>query len=579
MEYNDRVSPDSSPIRPAKRKRISHQLSSSDGEPDSNDISCMIIDSPATNGLSLATNGQSSATNGQSLVTKGLSSATNGLSLATNGQSSAINFDNTLSGLSPVWASIFRKPCSHDRQRSPKNSPKRPSSPCSPLSPRSSPKKGSPLKRKLSLTTCKSPQKSLTLFNTTRKQVTTAHIDHAPFDGLVHVKQAAGDISLYNTPSLLLRPSPIPMVTTGMRMSLGSITNALSKQNVMIKSPELPQENMNLFSDNVHQILHRYQTLRKELEESPVCCYGNTIIDLTSKTVNSTKRSKDRARCYGSKRMSLCCKIHIIHQSNKIMVDKSCYKIDTRRRSRRLACKESTTDVIKEEPVRKRRHSDSVSIESVEDHTSSIVSLQDHTSKLGQDSWCDFYQPRNTCDVIGNQSNVSQLLLWLKQWKDRCQGNQQPPEVSPEQRPHPLDDSLNSSLFDEEEDEGLCAAMIISGPCGVGKTAAVYACAQELGYKVLEINSTHLRTRQHIMSTLREATLSHQVTRVNEESTSDLKTSDNKTNSSNLFSFFASQKKPVTTNITSGCGSTLTLATTTLILLEEVYFTSYHYNI
>ena len=537
MEYNDRVSPDPSPIRPAKRKRISHQLSSSDEEPDSADISCMIIDSPVINGLSSATNG-----------------------------------DNTLPGLSPVWASIFRKPSSHDRQRSPKNSPKRPSSPCSPLSPRASPKKGSPLKRKLTLPSCKSPQKSSSLFNTARKQVTTAYIDHAPFDGLVHVKQADADMSLYNTPSLVLRPNPIPMVTTGMRMNLGSITNALSKQNVMIKSSELPQENINLSSDNGRQILYRYQTLRKELEKSPVCCHGDTIIDLTSEPVNSTKRRRDRANRYGNKRMSLCCKIHILHQNNKIVVDKSCYKIDTRRRSLRLARKEST-DVI-EEPVRKRRRSDSVSIVSVEDHTSSIVSIQDHASKLGQDSWCDFYQPRNTHDVIGNQSNVSQLLLWLKQWKDRCQANQRPPEVSPEQRPHPLDDSLNSSLFDEEEDESLCAAMIISGPCGVGKTAAVYACAQELGYKVLEINSTHLRTRQNIMSTLREATLSHQVMRVNEESNSNnLKTSDNTGKTSNLFSFFTSQKKPATTNITSssnGCGSTLTLATTTLILLEEV---------
>ena len=537
MEYNDRVTPDSSPIRPAKRKRISHQLSSSDEEPDSADISCMIIDSPVINGLSSATNG-----------------------------------DNTLPGLSPVWASIFRKPSSHDRQRSPKNSPKRPSSPCSPLSPQASPKKGSPLKRKLTLPSCKSPQKSSSLFNTARKQVTTTYIDHAPFDGLVHVKQAVADMSLYNTPSLVLRPNPIPMVTTGMRMNLGSITNALSKQNVMIKSSELPQENINLSSDNGRQILYRYQTLRKELEKSPVCCHGDTIIDLTSKPENSTKRHRYRANHYGNKRMSLCCKIHILHQNNKIVVDKSCYKIDTRRRSLRLARKEST-DVI-EEPVRKRRRSDSVSIVSVEDHTSSIVSIQDHASKLGQDSWCDFYQPRNTHDVIGNQSNVSQLLLWLKQWKDRCQANQRPPEVSPEQRPHLLDDSLNSSLCDEEEDESLCAAMIISGPCGVGKTAAVYACAQELGYKVLEINSTHLRTRQNIMSTLREATLSHQVMRVNEESNSNnLKTSDNTGKTSNLFSFFTSQKKPATTNITSsnnGCGSTLTLATTTLILLEEV---------
>lgn len=30
----------------------------------------------------------------------------------------------------------------------------------------------------------------------------------------------------------------------------------------------------------------------------------------------------------------------------------------------------------------------------------------------------------------------------------------------------------------------LCNTVLITGPTGVGKTAAVYACAQELGFKV-----------------------------------------------------------------------------------------------
>lgn len=30
----------------------------------------------------------------------------------------------------------------------------------------------------------------------------------------------------------------------------------------------------------------------------------------------------------------------------------------------------------------------------------------------------------------------------------------------------------------------LCNTLLITGPTGVGKTAAVYACAQELGFKV-----------------------------------------------------------------------------------------------
>ena len=40
-----------------------------------------------------------------------------------------------------------------------------------------------------------------------------------------------------------------------------------------------------------------------------------------------------------------------------------------------------------------------------------------------------------------------------------------------------------TSEWDEEED-GLCNTTLITGPQGVGKTATVYALAQELGYKV-----------------------------------------------------------------------------------------------
>ena len=43
---------------------------------------------------------------------------------------------------------------------------------------------------------------------------------------------------------------------------------------------------------------------------------------------------------------------------------------------------------------------------------------------------------------------------------------------------HASDDS-------DTEEGGLHTAMFISGPTGVGKTAMVYACAEELGYKVL----------------------------------------------------------------------------------------------
>ena len=48
-----------------------------------------------------------------------------------------------------------------------------------------------------------------------------------------------------------------------------------------------------------------------------------------------------------------------------------------------------------------------------------------------------------------------------------------------------LSDSIDfKGSSDDEEENRLCNTVLITGPTGVGKTAAVYACAQELGFKV-----------------------------------------------------------------------------------------------
>lgn len=49
------------------------------------------------------------------------------------------------------------------------------------------------------------------------------------------------------------------------------------------------------------------------------------------------------------------------------------------------------------------------------------------------------------------------------------------------------DFQMSDDASDDSDTEwgGLSTAMFVSGPTGVGKTAMVYACAEELGYKVL----------------------------------------------------------------------------------------------
>lgn len=45
----------------------------------------------------------------------------------------------------------------------------------------------------------------------------------------------------------------------------------------------------------------------------------------------------------------------------------------------------------------------------------------------------------------------------------------------------------------------LCNTLLITGPTGVGKTAAVYACAQELGFKVQTLAGTFVENATLIL--------------------------------------------------------------------------------
>ncbi|KAJ8783902.1 hypothetical protein J1605_008945 [Eschrichtius robustus] len=77
--------------------------------------------------------------------------------------------------------------------------------------------------------------------------------------------------------------------------------------------------------------------------------------------------------------------------------------------------------------------------------------------------------------------------------------------------PDPLDGIDFKGSSDDEEENRLCNTVLITGPTGVGKTAAVYACAQELGFKIFEVNASSQRSGRQILSQLKEATQSHQV--------------------------------------------------------------------
>lgn len=60
-----------------------------------------------------------------------------------------------------------------------------------------------------------------------------------------------------------------------------------------------------------------------------------------------------------------------------------------------------------------------------------------------------------------------------------------------------ISDSRESWLSDDIQSD-LCNTMFLSGPSGIGKTAAVYALAQELGFKVSYMTAFRKIT-QHVL--------------------------------------------------------------------------------
>ncbi|XP_073330466.1 ATPase family AAA domain-containing protein 5b isoform X2 [Pagrus major] len=130
--------------------------------------------------------------------------------------------------------------------------------------------------------------------------------------------------------------------------------------------------------------------------------------------------------------------------------------------------------------------------------------------------WTDKYSPQHSSEIIGNSASVTKLQKWLKQWKLRADRDEKR-KLDERKQEENSNDSWDCGDFqgeagtEDDREETLCNTMLITGPPGVGKTAAVYACCQELGFKVFEVNCSSQRSGCHILSQLKEATQSHLV--------------------------------------------------------------------
>ncbi|XP_028395212.1 ATPase family AAA domain-containing protein 5-like [Dendronephthya gigantea] len=178
-------------------------------------------------------------------------------------------------------------------------------------------------------------------------------------------------------------------------------------------------------------------------------------------------------------------------------------------------------------------------VEATTKPTSEVVEAT--TKNMNEDSdvsssavlWSECFKPRNSTEILGNTNAGGKLRNWLFEWKTLREKRLEALKRHKEKKHQKLaakkgkketsswwqDDDDDSDFYssDDNEDENfddediLCNTMLLSGPVGSGKTSSIYACAEELGFKVIEVNSSTKRGGKYILSELLEATQSHQV--------------------------------------------------------------------
>ncbi|PKA49149.1 hypothetical protein AXF42_Ash010834 [Apostasia shenzhenica] len=142
-------------------------------------------------------------------------------------------------------------------------------------------------------------------------------------------------------------------------------------------------------------------------------------------------------------------------------------------------------------------------------HKRRLLSFDDCIDSISESNlWVDKYRPRTSPEVCGNAESVKLLSEWLKSWHERgMQSFQNDSSVK-----HSTSDCSEESSCDTEldldeiiDEDTLKNVLLITGPVGSGKSAAIYACAREQGFKVIEVNASNFRSGAYMRQTFAEA--------------------------------------------------------------------------
>ncbi|PIN16178.1 hypothetical protein CDL12_11174 [Handroanthus impetiginosus] len=142
--------------------------------------------------------------------------------------------------------------------------------------------------------------------------------------------------------------------------------------------------------------------------------------------------------------------------------------------------------------------------------------------------WTDKYQPQTSKQICGNGESVKLLSEWLQLWHKR--GSLTTRSCMDEDNSIVQDTTHDYQQSDSDYDtkndeESLKNVLLITGPVGSGKSAAIYACARDQGFQIIEINASDWRNGALIKQKFGEAVESHWLQRTVENGAH----SDNKT--------------------------------------------------
>ncbi|XP_050911407.1 uncharacterized protein LOC127126517 [Lathyrus oleraceus] len=145
--------------------------------------------------------------------------------------------------------------------------------------------------------------------------------------------------------------------------------------------------------------------------------------------------------------------------------------------------------------------------------------------------WAYKYKPTKAVEVCGNDEAVNFLSDWLHQWherryKPRKKTCQRDTRVMQDDDDYMCSDSDYDSE-DMNEEDSLQNVLLITGPIGSGKSAAVYACAQEQGFDILELNASDCRNETVVKQYFGDALGSHGFKRLSEHTLSSQKITTN----------------------------------------------------